>query len=70
MLFHRTVVAYIDELQAPKKVKNGTKDLFKLVVNNNEGSRIEITIWNNVIPKYANFFKINGVSILFILLFN
>ncbi|CAG9772096.1 unnamed protein product [Ceutorhynchus assimilis] len=46
------LIGYVDEINGSKQVKNNTKTLFKFILNNGQGRRIRILMWDEMAKKF------------------
>lgn len=48
---------YIDQVDAPKAVLNGSHQILKFILNNGGSKRVQCLIWDELIPKYKDEVK-------------
>lgn len=58
------IVAQIDEIENPRTFGTGqdTKKRQHIFVNNNNGRRIQVTLWNETIEKFKSNLQLGYVS--------
>lgn len=58
------IVAHVDEIEKIKNFNEGenTKTRWRFFVHNNDGKRIQVTLWNNEIVKFQPCIKLGNVS--------
>lgn len=65
LLYFSSIVGYIDDISPIKKFTskdNKDLELFKFIVNNNNGSRVHCFAWNKESEKFAEEISLNQVN--------
>lgn len=65
LLLFSSIIGFIDEISPIKKIRsrdNKDLDLFKFIVNNNEGSRVHCFSWNKESEIFAEKISLNQVN--------